>query len=275
MMRTAYRAALLVLAALSTGACASTGRSPGSAMRILVYNIHAGKDAARVDNLDRVAAIIRDSRADVALLQEVDRGTRRSGGVDQLAKLRSLTGYDGVFGKTIDYDGGEYGIAVLSRWPIDSSSMMILPVTITDSVARSRYEQRGALVTKIRSPSGFVRVIDTHLDATRGDSNRVIQAGTLRALANTQRDSGFTIVGGDLNSEPGGPVAGILTEAGWRDAFRLCGTGQPFSFPANKPTKRIDYLFVAPDARCRSARVLDTKASDHRPILFEIFRDER
>jgi endonuclease/exonuclease/phosphatase family metal-dependent hydrolase len=239
-------------------------------IRVLVYNIHAGKDAARVENLERVAQIVKDSRASLVLLQEVDNGTRRSGKVNQLDRLKQLTGFDGVFGKTIDYDSGEYGIAILSRWPITSSRLVHLPVTITDSAALSKYEARGALVAKIRAPFGVVRVVDTHLDATSSDSNRVQQARTLLQVANAQRDSGFTLLGGDLNSEPASAVATALRASSWTDLMQTCGPPTAFSFPADKPVKRIDYLFGANDASCDKGSVPDTQASDHRPVLFDV-----
>jgi endonuclease/exonuclease/phosphatase family metal-dependent hydrolase len=269
-MRTSHliRAAAIFLTFV-TG-CVPAARNSSTPLRVLVYNIHAGTDAERVDNLVRVADIVRQSRADIVLLQEVDSATRRSGGVDQLSKVKSLTGFHGVFGRAIDYDGGGYGIAILSRWPIEGSAMNVLPVTIADSVQRARYEARGALVAKVRSPSGVIRIVDTHLDATRTDSNRVQQAVTLRTVANAQRDSGLTLIGGDLNSEPGSAVTRMLDEAGWKDLFQSCGSGQPYSFPANAPVKRIDYLFGSADVRCTSAAVIDTQASDHRPVLFEL-----
>ena len=269
-MRTHWTLASAALLALCLNACASAGVRTGEPLRVLVYNIHAGKDAAGTANLDRVAEIVRSSRADIVMLQEVDNRTRRSGGVDQLSRLRELTGFHGVFGKTIDYDEGEYGIAILSRWPIMASRMIQLPVEITDSAARSRYEARGALIVKIADPSGEIRFIDTHLDASRTDSNRVQQADALIFFANAQRDSGFTLLGGDLNSEPTSRVADLLTSNGWKDLYKSCGQGSGFSFPADKPVKRIDYLFVKGSGSCRTAAVLDTQASDHRPVLFEV-----
>src|SRR5205085_9000055 len=85
-------------------------------LHVLVYNIHAGKDAKGVDSLERVAALVKETAADVVLLQEVDRNTTRSGNVDQVATLTHLTGLYGEFGKSLDYQGGDYGIAILSRW---------------------------------------------------------------------------------------------------------------------------------------------------------------
>jgi endonuclease/exonuclease/phosphatase family metal-dependent hydrolase len=262
----------VALGATLLAGCALPGRTSGASARALVLNIHAGKDAAAVDNLERVADLIRASHADIVLLQEVDNATRRSGRVDQVARLRSLTGFHGVFGKAIDYDGGEYGLGILSRWPIQVSSMRMLPAVVADSAMRARYEARGALIARINSPWGPLRVVDTHLDATRNDSIRVQQTGALLVLANTERDSGYTVIGGDLNSEPNGIVVRMLAESGWRDLFQSCGSEQSFSFPAKAPVKRIDYLLASSDIRCRSARVIDSQASDHRPVFFEIIR---
>ena len=269
-MRTHWRIGAAAVAATLLAGCASPGRTTATPVRALVFNIHAGKDAAGVDNLERVADLVKASHADIVLLQEVDNGTRRSGRVDQLSRLRSLTGFHGRFGKAIDYDGGEYGLGILSRWPIEASSMRMLPAVITDSAMRARYEARGALVAKIASPWGSLRVIDTHLDATRDDSIRVQQTGALLVMANAERDSGFTVIGGDLNSQPDGAVVRMLTESGWKDIFQSCGSGQSFSFPAKAPVRRIDYLMTSSDTGCRSASVLDSQASDHRPVFFEI-----
>lgn len=268
-MRTRLLAACAALfVALGATGCARSPASDGLPVRVLVYNIHAGTDAKRIPNLERVAEIVRMSRADVVLLQEVDNGTRRSGDVDQTARLKSLTGFQGVFGKAIDYDGGQYGIAILSRWPIVSHSMVVLPV---DSAARAlaSYESRGALVAIIAAPGGMLRAIDTHLDASR-DANRLQQARTLVAVSGSQRDSGATIVGGDFNSEPGSGVVPLFVAEGWMDAFLECGSGAGLSFPADVPVKRIDYLLLSRGTRCAGASVLATDASDHRPVMFEI-----
>jgi endonuclease/exonuclease/phosphatase family metal-dependent hydrolase len=274
-MRTRYSSLPPALLLLCLSACASAAARTGEPLRVLVYNIHAGKDAAGTGNLDRVAEIVRSSRSDIVMLQEVDNRTRRSGGVDQLSRLRELTGFHGVFGKTIDYDGGEYGIGILSRWPITSWRLIQLPVEIADSAARARYEARGALAATIADPSGNIRVVNTHLDASRSDSNRVQQANALIFFANAQRDSGFTILGGDLNSEPTSRVAELFATNGWKDLYNDCGSANGFSFPANEPVKRIDYLYIKGRMSCKSAAVLDTQASDHRPVLFEVIRTGR
>jgi endonuclease/exonuclease/phosphatase family metal-dependent hydrolase len=239
-------------------------RGSEAPLRVLVYNIHAGTDAKRVSNLDRVAAMIRDSRADIVLLQEVDKRTRRSGNVDQLDSLRTLTGMRGVFGRTIDYDGGEYGLGILSRWPIARSSIQPLPV----EMPHPGYEARGALAAGIESPAGRIRVVDTHLDASR-PAYRTQQSAALLRIAGEQ---GADLIGGDLNSEPQDGVIAALTNGGFRDLYPECGAPPGFTFPVVEPVKRIDYLLASRRWKCVSASVLSADASDHRAVLFEIVR---
>ena len=70
--------------------------------------------------------MVRETGADLRLLQEVDRGTERSGRVDQAAELARLTGMQGVFGKTLDFQGGGYGLALLARWPVAGDTLVHL-----------------------------------------------------------------------------------------------------------------------------------------------------
>src|SRR5688572_5029504 len=145
-------------------------------VRVLVYNIHAGKDAGGKPNLDDVAAVVKSVSADVVLLQEVDRGTKRSGGVDQLQVLMDLTDFGGVFGRTLDYDGGLYGIAALSRDGFGYQDTVPLHVAPVQARAGGSHEPRGALVTVAYTRIGRVQAITTHLDASAGDEYRQQEA---------------------------------------------------------------------------------------------------
>ena len=230
-----------------------------------MYNVHAGKDAAGEDNIERVAALVREAGADVVLLQEVDRRTRRSGLVDQPVMLAQRTGFSMAFGKTLDYDGGEYGIAVLSRWPIAQESLVRLPVDPPQQRAGGAYEPRGAQRVVVRGPGGEITVINTHLDPSRDDRYRLQELRTVLSLA---RGAGSrVVVGGDFNSTPESDVQARARSGGLRDAWLECGHGVGFTYPAAAPTKRIDYLYLAGTATCAEATVLETTASDHRPLL--------
>lgn len=245
--------------------------APAGALRVLVYNIHAGKDAAGKPRVAELAALVRASGADVVLLQEVDQLTRRSGGVDQPRELAATTGYRVAFGRTIDYDGGRFGIAILSRWPIVSDTMIPLDGAPPVGGDNSRHEPRGALRVVMDAPQGRVTVIDTHLDAFGGNAWREQEADSLVRIVAAARAAGETvIVGGDFNSTPESAAQQVLRAAAMRDAWPECGSGDGNTFPASTPTKRIDFLFLNGATRCTSASVLDTQLSDHRPLLVDV-----
>src|SRR3990170_325977 len=74
--------ALAAAVALCTAACIPFKQQPTS-LTVMVFNIHAGKDAAGKDSVRAIADLVRSTGPDIVLLQEVDRGTQRSGNVDQ------------------------------------------------------------------------------------------------------------------------------------------------------------------------------------------------
>lgn len=243
-----------------------TSQQPGNAVRVMTYNIHAGKDAQQVDNLVRVAAVIDSADADIVLLQEVDRGTQRAGGADHFAELRKLTGMNGVFGKSLDYQGGQYGIAVLSRWPVDSVAALPLRVEPPQERAGGSYEARIALHVVVQTDFGILHVVNTHLDpAPAGTFRKQELIGIMAHMKQRVPPHVDLVFGGDLNARPDtddiAAVAFALT-----DAFATCGTGSGETFPAHAPDRRIDYLFLRA-GRCSTARVINTRASDHRPMV--------
>lgn len=261
----------LHLLAATLLACTSLRPAPEPVVDVLVYNIHAGKDAKGVANLARVAEIVRATGADVALLQEVDINTRRSGGVDQPAELAELTKLRPVFGKTLDYDGGQYGIAVLTRWPVTRDTVFRLEVTPRQERAGGSYEPRGVLHVLIATPHGPLHILNTHLDPGADDRYRRQETATILSLADELRSRGEPVfIGGDLNANPESGVLAMFREAGWRDAWEGCGVGEGKTFPYDAPVKRIDYLLLGAGASCARAEVLGTDVSDHRPVVLQI-----
>ena len=239
--------------------CATGPRRP-DIIRVLVYNIHAGKDAAGVDNLERVSALITSTNADLVLLQEVDRGTTRSGKVDQVEVLTRRTKLHGIFGKSLDYQGGEYGIAILSRWPITGHEVIHLPVEPPQTRAGGSVEPRVALI----ADTGGLRILNTHLDASKEDTYRLQEADHLLEIFKTRAPR---LIGGDFNSTPDSAVQARVRTSGVRDAWTECGANNELTFPADVPVKRIDYLFLTGRTKCVSASVIESSASDHRPVL--------
>ena len=271
-IRSLVLAACAALLACAGGPGPAAGSAPAEVVRVLVYNIHAGKDASGADNLERVSRLVRERRVDVALLQEVDRGTRRSGGTDQPAELARRTGLNAVFGRTLDYQGGGYGIALLSRFPVRAETLVHLPVDPPQERAGGSREPRGALVVSIVTPSGPLHLLNTHLDASGSDDYRLQEARHVVSLLDSLRRSGAPVLaGGDFNAPPGSAVVRRLETSGQRDGWLACGgEGDGLTYPAAAPVKRIDFLFLSPGVACRSAEVVGDETSDHRGVLFEL-----
>jgi endonuclease/exonuclease/phosphatase family metal-dependent hydrolase len=262
---------LLALAALTALACtahpAPAGAVPERAeIRVVSYNIHAGKDASRQPNLERVARVIDSLRADIVLLQEVDRGTDRSGHVDQVAELERLTGMHGAFAKSLDFQGGDYGIAALSRWPIQSSETVPLPTDPHADRGVAMYEPRVAIHLVVTTPAGPLHVAGTHLGAESESTFRNQEAAVLLDHLRTHVPSAAPlIIGGDFNSTPDSEVYARFSSV-FTDSWKECGSGDGFTFPADSAARRIDYVY-ARGLRCTVADVANTQASDHRPLV--------
>ena len=259
-------AAACALAAAA--ACASLPWSRPQPVRVLVLNMHAGKDAKGVDNLDRVADLIETTRADIVLLQEVDRGTTRSGNVDQIERLATATGYAPAFAPSlVSYQGGQYGIAALVRELVGYHATLPLAVSPVQTRAGGSREPRVALLVYGAVRGASWRFVNTHVDPADADA-RAQELRQVAAVARQQQADGRPmLVGGDLNATPDDAGLAAFRDAGLRDAWVECGAGDGFTFPADKPVKRIDYLWLAGGVRCASAAVLDTTLSDHRPLL--------
>jgi endonuclease/exonuclease/phosphatase family metal-dependent hydrolase len=228
-------------------------------LTILSYNIHHGEGGDGRLDLARIADVIRAADPDLVALQEVDRNTARTGKVDQPAELARLTDRHFAFGANIPYQGGEYGNAVLSRWPIARTENHRLP-------SYDRGEQRGVLEVEVRplESEQAVVLLCTHLDARRGDSERIASAKAINELT-IKRGEQPMILAGDLNDTTSSATLAELATA-WKNAS---GKVTPTS-PAKAPLRQIDFVLTLARHSWKivEVRVLDEAvASDHRPIL--------
>jgi endonuclease/exonuclease/phosphatase family metal-dependent hydrolase len=236
-------------------------------LRILTYNIHHGEGTDGKLDLPRIAEVIKAVSPHVVALQEVDQQTARSSGVDQPQELSRLTGMAVVFGRNIDFQGGGYGTAVLSKLPVKAHSSVKLP-SFYDG------EQRGVQVVELGSPGeqGLV-LLCTHLDYRPDDRERMASAELINNLAANYGDR-LMVLAGDLNAEPDSRVMREL-EKRWSIASgstkpQAVATTQLFTYPSGTPRKWIDFVLVRPAERWQvvEVRVLEEPvASDHRPLL--------
>lgn len=228
-------------------------------LRVLSYNIHHGEGSDGKVDLQRIARVINDAHPDLVALQEVDSGTKRTHGVDQPRQLADLTKLHGAFGDNIPFEGGRYGNAVLSRFPIVRQKNHPLP-------SHYKGEQRGVLEVEVQLPDKRPPLVfyATHFDY-RGDydGERIESARRVNQLLSRQPQAA-AILAGDLNAEPKSKPLEELSKK-WNRGERFAPT-----YPADAPTGQIDYILFRPASRWRviETRVIDEAvASDHRPLL--------
>ena len=234
-------------------------------LRVLTYNIHHGRGADGRIDLPRIAAVIRKLETDLVALQEVDRLTKRCGQVDQAAELGRLTGMHHAFGKAMDFDGGQYGEAVLSRFEFIEVKTYALS-------ASAGHEPRAALAVTVH-PSNFpvLTFVGTHLDHTRDPKDRVSQARAIDKLF-ADRQNTSVVLAGDLNARPATDPMRVFDDH-WSSAATFVGKEPAPTFPSKNPRTKIDYVLLRKADRWRAKRVQvvdEPVASDHAPLLAEL-----
>ena len=266
MKRLALLLVLLVFVSCSTLKPESIDpQSPGPVLTVMTYNIHTGKGINGVFSLQRIADVIQKKNTQLAGIQEVDRFTSRNP-VDEPAVLEEISGMETIFSKNLDFQGGEYGIAVMSRFPV-------LEFKSLHYEELEDREPRGALAVKVRPErmNRHVWFVTTHLGTDSTGEEQLSQARELLEWADELAESGAVILSGDFNCEPDTETVNFIKEK-YTDVWDKAGSDEGYTFDARVPQKRIDYLFVLKRdfADCLSAEVPVTYASDHRPLVAEI-----
>lgn len=197
--------------------------------------------------MDAIAAELQAMRADVIALQEVDVRTRRSGFVDEPAVLAAALGFHYVFAASIKWDDGDYGLAVLSRWPLTEVRRHRLDTTAAG-------EPRIVLEVAVCADGRTLRLFNHHAD--RRVASREAGFAELRGIVQATVGQGILVLG-DFNERADAPGVRGLIDAGLVD---LGAERNGFA-----DTGRIDYLLAdSPLARLMStARVWPTDKSDH------------
>lgn len=216
------------------------------------YNVHRCIGADRRCSSERVAHVIEELDVDVLALQEVDCGYHVAG-ADQIAQLARAAGMHAVAGPTMRREGGTYGNALLSRWPVRAARHLDLSV--------QRKEPRGAIDADLELADRVVRIVVTHLGLRRFE--RALQVEQIVRALDSADQRQITVVAGDLNE--------------WRPNDQSLqalhvrfGRARERTFPARRPLFAFDRILVSPRSALRSFVVHDSAlarvASDHLPV---------
>ena len=201
--------------------------------------------------------MIRRLKPDVVSLQEIDNKATRSGRVDEAKRLGELTGLKHhAFGRFMDFQGGEYGMAIISRYPLSDVTDLRLPAGA---------EPRTSLIAVVQAPQPF-RLANVHFYAT--EQERLAQARTLLEFLDKRQDIPC-VIAGDFNSRPDSPVLELFSD------WSIPDKGDDrFTFSSDKPSIEIDFILHRPDTAfvVRHIDVIDEPiASDHRPLIVDLF----
>lgn len=227
--------------------------SADAPVRLMSYNIkNANGNDGRCD-IERIARVISAQSPDVVAVQEVDSMTARSDKHYILGEIAALTGMHAFYAPAIDYDGGKYGIGLLSRTEPLSVRQLPLP---------GREERRTLFVADFPDYT----FIGTHLSLT--DDDRLASLPIIKAVADSCSRPVF--VAGDFNDVPNSALLRAMSED-----FTVVSPENEPTFPSNRPYETIDFIVMAKRGACcvkpvRSFVVPDSVASDHRPIVVEV-----
>lgn len=222
-------------------------------LRVASYNIRLGLE----QGLSEVAKVLEELDAGLVALQEIGRRWTMGCEVDQVDTLARLAQYPFyAYCPTLIRNGHQlFGHALLSRSPLSELR--------TVDLARTRDEPRRLLVSTIEHAGHAVHVVSLHLSHL--DDERPAQVEQLsRELSELQ---GPLLLIGDLNEPRPEQIAPMFLSHGLEDCGAIEGAN---TFPAREPRDRRDVIAVRGFSIQGKLEVIETLASDHRPIVVEL-----
>ena len=227
-------------------------------LKLMTYNIKNANGMDDVCDFQRVANVINNASPDVVAIQEVDSMTNRSGQKYVLGEIAERTQMHAYFAPAIDYDGGKYGIGLLTRQ---------VPVRLQTIPLPGREEARALILAEFED---YIYCC-THMSLTEED--RMESLKIVKSFTTPYKKPLF--LAGDMNAEPESDFIKELQKD-----FQILSNPKQYTYPAPEPKETIDYIATlksnANGFALISAQVLhEPMASDHRPILVELRTAEK
>ena len=235
------------------------------------YNIYHGENkflqiesGEHVIDLVQTANTVASLGVDLCGLNEVRNQWGGEGLCNQAEAIARELGWHYCFAKAINIPGGEYGNALVSRYPIRSVRALPIVTTPEERDTEEKYEDRVLLIAEIELAGSVLTVMVCHFGLRKAEKQKAV-ATVLREMAATDTPAVFM---GDLNLTPDTAFYHSLAEA-------LTDTlpGDPCensTFSHQTPKNKIDYIFTNQKCRTLAAKVHAVGISDHRPITAEI-----
>ncbi|MHB1177283.1 MAG: endonuclease/exonuclease/phosphatase family protein [Daejeonella sp.] len=227
-------------------------------LKVMSYNIHIGQDVSGADQLKNIADFIKSSKADLVGVQEVDSVCNRSGKIDQMKFLAENTGMYYAYARHFAFDGGSYGIGILSRYPLNDIKDHRVILT---SDGKSDAATRALLSVSLSRGNKKLTFATIHMDYRESNSRFEQSKEMVKLFANMKQP---VILTGDFNANP--DTRELLN---LETIFTDTGNGAALSYPAVKPVKKIDYVMISKDhlAKVTKHKVFPVLYSDHLPVM--------
>ena len=227
-------------------------------LKLMSYNIKNANGMDNVCNFQRIANVINNASPDVVAIQEVDSMTNRSGQKYVLGEIAERTQMHGYFAPAIDYDGGKYGIGLLTKQ---------VPLRLQTLPLPGREEARTLILAEF---ADYIYCC-THMSLTEEDRMKSLEL--VKAFTSSSTKPLF--LAGDMNAEP---ESGFIKKL--QKDFQILSNPKQHTFPAPDPKETIDYIATlkqnAKGFAVISAKVInEPMVSDHRPILVELRTAEK
>jgi len=228
-------------------------------IRVMTWNIHGGVGPDRRRDLTRIVDLVRRHEPQVVALQEIDSRLGKSSRSDAFEYLGEELGGNAHATRLITAPDGDYGHAVISRWPMTEAHH--------HDISYRRRERRAAIETVVHTPHGPLHLVAAHLGLSfRERHHQAIQLADI-----TRRGTHRTVLLGDLNDWIGrGSVQRVLDEL-------FPGHSHIKTFPSLYPLFPLDRIYCRPTSmllRCwtdPAARI----ASDHLPVIADLVMEDR
>lgn len=222
-------------------------------VKILSYNVRNCRGMDNITDYQRVANVITRVAPDIVALQELDSATQRSNGIVVLSKLASLTNMYKTYGASITYEGGKYGIGILTKEKPINWKVVALP---------GREERRSLLIVELKD----FFICCTHFSLTEED--RIASVEIINEAL--KKLSKPIFIAGDFNAVPSS-IEIKKIENNWL----MLNNPEIPTIPSNNPQKCIDYIFAAKftgsNFQIKQAFVENEPvASDHLPVWIEL-----
>ena len=258
-------------------------------LRLMTYNIHYGNNINNEYNIKEIAEVIKESKAELICLQEIDNHWGSRSNYENLIEMLSeITGFNYFYAPIYDkpsqrgssYPNEQFGVGFLSKYEIIKSYNYNISRWSTQKEDPQPGDKdfppkKGGFGYILINKNGkLISVYNTHLDYRASPpsgykkSIREIQVKEMLKIMNINTYP--TILMGDMNTDRSSKEVFEPLLQFFNDAWPLGNKGNGYSFPSNNPTSRIDYILTSKNIIVKKGNLMNTTASDHLPVIIDI-----